>query len=166
MQITSAGADEMSAMNSAEGEVKNYGYYSTFPLLVNVQGQPVYLSVLKDNAGLIKMYAMVDASDYQKVVTVNADEGLEALRDKYISTSGNIILDGEDLEEKTITVADIQFYMVDNETRAYITDTQNNRYKITLTSENENILAFIKPQDRIKIAYVYHEDVSLIQTIE
>ena len=166
MQITSAGADEMSAMNSAEGEVKNYGYYSTFPLLVNVQGQPVYLSALKDNAGLIKMYAMVDASDYQKVVTVNADEGLEALRDKYISTSGNIILDGEDLEEKTITVADIQFYMVDNETRAYITDTQNNRYKITLTSENENILAFIKPQDRIKIAYVYHEDVSLIQTIE
>ena len=77
-----------------------------------------------------------------------------------------LVLDGEDLEEKTITVADIQFYMVDNETRAYITDTQNNRYKITLTSENENILAFIKPQDRIKIAYVYHEDVSLIQTIE
>lgn len=166
MQITSAGADEMSAMKSAEGEVKNYGYYSTFPLLVNVQGQPVYLSALKDNAGLIKMYAMVDASDYQKVVTVNADEGLEALRDKYISTSGNIILDGEDLEEKTITVADIQFYMVDNETRAYITDTQNNRYKITLTSENENILAFVKPQDRIKIAYIYYEDVSLIQTID
>ena len=60
-------------MKSAEGEVKNYGYDATFPLLVNVGGHPVYLISLKDSGGLIKQYAMVDAKDYQKVSVYSAD---------------------------------------------------------------------------------------------
>lgn len=165
MKITSAGADEFSAMNSAEGEVKNYGYYSTFPLLVSVQGNPVYLVALKDNAGLIKMYAMVDAVDYQKVVTVSADEGLESLRKKFITASGNMVSASDETKSATITVQEIQFYMIDNETKAYITDDQGHKYKAVLTNDNENVLAFVKSQDIIKITYVPKEDVSLIETI-
>ncbi|MCI5773887.1 MAG: hypothetical protein MR210_04925 [Erysipelotrichaceae bacterium] len=166
MRINSAGADERSAMNSAEGEVKNYGYYSTFPLLVSVQGKPVYLVALKDNAGLIKMYAMVDAVDYQKVVTVNVDEGLEALRKKFINASGSATIEVNETKTKTIIVKDVQFFMVNNETRAYITDVQDQRYKMTLTNDNENALAFIKPQDVIKITYQPQDDVSIIKSIE
>ena len=43
MKIATAGANETSAMKSAEAEVKNYGYQSTFPLLINLNGNPVYL---------------------------------------------------------------------------------------------------------------------------
>ena len=78
MKIATAGANEISAMKSAQSEVKNYGYESTFPLLINIKGNPVYLMSLKDN-GLIKMYATVSAVDYQKVATVSSDEGLDAL---------------------------------------------------------------------------------------
>ena len=40
-----------SAMESAEGQVQNLRYQATFPLLINVGGQPTYFMALKDNAG-------------------------------------------------------------------------------------------------------------------
>ncbi len=62
-----AGATEQSAMASAEGQVQNLRYTSTFPLLINVSGQPTYFMSLKDSAGLVKMYAMLDIQRYQNV---------------------------------------------------------------------------------------------------
>lgn len=52
------GAIEDSAMSSAEGKVQNLGYRSTFPLLLNIDGEATYFMALKDAAGLVKMYAM------------------------------------------------------------------------------------------------------------
>jgi len=62
-----AGATEESAMRSAEGQVQHLQYDATFPLLINVDGQPTYFMALKDAAGLVKMYAMVDIQRYQNV---------------------------------------------------------------------------------------------------
>ncbi|WP_251197208.1 Tat pathway signal sequence [Anaerotardibacter muris] len=62
-----AGATEESAMHSAEGQVQHLKYDATFPLLLNVDGQPTYFMALKDDAGLVKMYAMVDIQRYQNV---------------------------------------------------------------------------------------------------
>ena len=64
-----AGATEDSAMASAEGQVQNLGYRATFPLLLNVAGQPTYFISLKDDAGLVKMYAMINVEQYQTVAT-------------------------------------------------------------------------------------------------
>lgn len=61
------GAEEYSAMNSAEGQVQNLGYVSTFPLLLNVADEPTYFMALKDGAGLVKKYAMVNIKKYQNV---------------------------------------------------------------------------------------------------
>ncbi|MGI6217560.1 MAG: Tat pathway signal sequence [Coriobacteriales bacterium] len=62
-----SGATELSAMNSAEGQVQNLRYSATFPLLLNINGQPTYFMALKDSAGLVKKYAMVDIQRYQNV---------------------------------------------------------------------------------------------------
>ena len=64
-----AGAEEYSAMDSAEGVVQHLGYRATFPLLMNVDGQPTYFMSLKDNAALVKMYAMVNVQNYNVVAT-------------------------------------------------------------------------------------------------
>lgn len=61
------GAEEYSAMNSAQGQVQNLGYVSTFPLLLNVANEPTYFMALKDDAGLVKKYAMVNIKKYQNV---------------------------------------------------------------------------------------------------
>lgn len=61
------GATETSAMSSAEGQVQNLKYVATFPLLLNVSGEPTYFVALKDAAGLVKKYAMVNVQKYQLV---------------------------------------------------------------------------------------------------
>lgn len=65
------GAEEYSAMSSAQGQVQHLGYTATFPLLLNVSGEPTYFMALKDSAGLVKMYAMVNISKYQNVAIGN-----------------------------------------------------------------------------------------------
>ncbi len=67
-------AEESSAMESAEGEVQEKGYKSTFPLLLNIDGKPTYFLSLKDNAGLIKLYSFIDAQNYQNVSIGNTVE--------------------------------------------------------------------------------------------
>lgn len=83
-----AGATEASAMNSAEGQVQQMQYVATFPLLLNVEGQPTYFMALKDNAGLVKMYAMVDIQRYQNVAVGNTLEETERNYDNLLRQNG------------------------------------------------------------------------------
>ncbi|MBE6804655.1 MAG: CvpA family protein [Ruminococcaceae bacterium] len=55
-----AGALEETARTSAQGKVQQYGYTATFPILLNVSGEPTYFMALKDSSQLVKMYAMVN----------------------------------------------------------------------------------------------------------
>ena len=54
------GALEETARTSAQGKVQQYGYRATFPILLNVSGEPTYFMALKDSSELVKMYAMVN----------------------------------------------------------------------------------------------------------
>ena len=77
-----AGATEESAMASAEGQVQNLRYTSTYPLLLNVAGQPTYFMALKDGAGLVKMFAMINVEEYQSVATGNS---VAACQENYLA---------------------------------------------------------------------------------
>lgn len=66
-----AGANERAGMNSAQGAVQQYSYVATFPLLLNISGEPSYFMALKDASQLVKMYAMVNVSQYQ-IVAIGA----------------------------------------------------------------------------------------------
>lgn len=73
-------ADENSAMKSAEGVVQQMGYQSTFPILINLNDRPYYLSSMKDDSGLVRSYALVDAQNYQDVIIEpTIDKVLETL---------------------------------------------------------------------------------------
>lgn len=61
------GAKESSAQQSAQGAVQQYSYAATFPLLLNVGGQPTYFMSLKDASSLVKMYALVNVEQYSTV---------------------------------------------------------------------------------------------------
>ena len=58
-----SGATEMAAQSSAEGKVQQFGYRASFPMIINLDGQPTYFMTLKVNAGLIKQYAFVSVSN-------------------------------------------------------------------------------------------------------
>ena len=59
-----SGATEQSAQKSAEGKVQQFGYYASWPIIVNVNGTPSYFMTLKDDEGLLKQYAYVSVKDY------------------------------------------------------------------------------------------------------
>ncbi|MBQ8600313.1 MAG: CvpA family protein [Clostridia bacterium] len=73
------GAEEYSAMNSAQGQVQEMRYTSTFPLLLNIANEPTYFVALKDASELVKMYAMVNVRQYQIVVAADTVEECEQL---------------------------------------------------------------------------------------
>jgi hypothetical protein len=72
------GAEEYSAMGSAEGQIQEKGYTATFPILLNVAEKPSYFISLKDNVGLVKAYAFVSVENYQVVGVSDTIEGAKA----------------------------------------------------------------------------------------
>lgn len=83
-----AGAEEYSAMNSAQGQVQEMRYTATFPLLLNVNGEPTYFMALKDASNLVKMYAMVNVEQYQIVVAADSVAECERLYIEKLSKTG------------------------------------------------------------------------------
>lgn len=82
------GAEEYSAMASAEGQVQHLGYKAVFPLLLNISNEPTYLIALKDGAGLVKKYAMVNIQKYQNVAIGDTVAECEKEYIKLLKTSG------------------------------------------------------------------------------
>ena len=159
--ITCAGADEFSAMASAEGEVQEKGYKASFPSLILMNDKPTYIMVLKDNSGLVKMYAAVDVEQYNKVATAfTQDECLEkyealmkgsitqeqatadtqADADKSESSSSGDKPDTAAFEEKTITIKKIQTIDQKGNTWIYIVDSENHIYKALYTDVIDMLL--------------------------
>lgn len=59
-----SGATEYAAQKSAEGKVQEKGFTTSLPIPYVVNNIPTYVMTLKDDGGLVKMYAMVSIRDY------------------------------------------------------------------------------------------------------
>ncbi len=95
------GAEEYSAMNSAQGQVQEMRYTATFPLLLNIAEEPTYFVALKDAAELVKMYAMVNVQQYQIVVAADTVEECERLYVAKLAENGLLEEVPEDLSGHT-----------------------------------------------------------------
>lgn len=151
-----AGAEEFSAMNSAEGVVQHLNYSATFPLLLNISNQPTYFMALKDYAGLVKMYAMVNVQQYQIVATGASVEECQEnyyklLRQNKLDTGETPILPADE-ETATGTVTALRSAVIDGTTMYYVTlDTGNTVYCISAGVVEKVIL--LNVGDRITITY-------------
>ena len=152
------GAEEYSAMNSAEGQVQEKGYVASFPSLINVSGKATYIMVLKDNAGLVKLYALVNVENYAIVATGTTQT--EA-KEKYVDLlKQNGIIDKipdieepstENTKEIDIEVAKIQVYTVNGESVFYFTAIDGQIYKQSIASDERVII--VKEGDKLKVKY-------------
>lgn len=68
-----SGAKEQSAMSVAQGKVKDKAYVASFPLLINVSGEPTYFMALKDNDQINQQFAMVNVKNFNKLFVVGDD---------------------------------------------------------------------------------------------
>lgn len=158
-----AGAEEYSAMEAAEGQVQHLGYKASFPSIINVGGQPTYIMVLKDNGGLVKLYAMVHVSQYSLVSTGTTEK--EALQEykKLLKTSGIKSENQDDLEnnetfKNEVIIEDIRFINDGEETIVYISGNDKKVYKQSFSSNEDLIL--LRIGDTILVEY-YNKDDSI-----
>lgn len=158
------GAEEYSAMASAEGAVQQMKYTSTFPLLINLQNKPTYLMSLKDKAGLVKMYAFVDATDYQKVVVTDSSLGINVAAENYLKKITSTYETGTK-KETQITIAWIDKAYISGETYYFIEDIAGQKYKINIKT-NENKVPFLKQGDTVNIKYTTQSDIISITNID
>jgi len=158
------GAEEYSAMASAEGQVQQMKYISSFPLLINLNNRPTYLMSLKDNAGLVKMYAFVDVADYQKVVVTDSTLGINSAAANYLSNA-NLSVSGDANKVKNIIIKSITNVVIDNNTYYYIIDTDNKKYRVSV-KVNDKLLPFLKVNDKVEVSYFRENDVIEITTIK
>ncbi|MEG1751277.1 MAG: Tat pathway signal sequence [Raoultibacter sp.] len=123
-----AGATEASAMGSAEGQVQNLRYKATFPLLLNINGQPTYFMALKDDAGLVKQYAMLDIQRYQNVAVGDTVAACQKSYKTLLATNGVINeAEGAGAEEITGVIKNITQAVVEGNSHFYLTLVDNTR---------------------------------------
>ncbi|MBE5925292.1 MAG: hypothetical protein E7271_12695 [Lachnospiraceae bacterium] len=153
-----SGAEEFSAMASAEGEVQEKNYSASFPSLINVDGTPTYIMVMVDNGGLVKMYAMVNVEQYNLVATGESQSEVFAKYRKLLKSEGvgkKKAADPEQEEdvvaEESFIVKDIQYVTMNGETYVYIKDDKGNAYKQQF-AEDESII-LISVGDLIKVTF-------------
>ena len=123
-----AGAEEFSAMGSAEGQVQQMRYNATFPLLLNIAEQPTYFMALKDASSLVKMYAMVNVSQYQIVATGSSVMECETNYRAMLAKNGLIdeteteVAPAEtaELHELSGVIEDIRSAVIDGNTYFYL----------------------------------------------
>jgi len=145
-----AGADEKSAMIAAEGEVQEKNYQASFPSLININGHPTYIMVLKDSGGLVKLYAAVNVEQYNLVTTATTQAECIA---KY-----NALLGVEDIDEEQDTVettkikiASIKYIDINGNTYIYLIDNDENIYKAK-ASEHEKML-LLNVNDEVELQH-------------
>jgi hypothetical protein len=147
------GAEEHSAMAAAEGEVQEKNYVASFPSLVNISGQATYIMVLKDAAGLVKLYALVNVENYSIVATGTTQADAMSAYKKLLRQSDIEIGDPE--LSIDVTVKDVRIAMVSNVATVYITADDSSVFKGYL--EADEALILIQSGDKIKINYAKSE---------
>ncbi len=137
---TAPGATEQAARASAMGVVQDLGYTATFPLLLNIAGEPTYFIPLKDAANLVKTYAMVNVARYDIVAigdTVPACERkyIQMLSDKGITTP-------EELPQTEVTgrVAEIRTAVMDGNSVYFIRLSGNDVFYAVSAAQNRDVV--------------------------
>ncbi len=146
-----AGAEEYSARSSAEGVVQQYEYTSTFPLLLNISGQPTYFMALKDDAQLVKMYAMVNVQQYQIVATGSTVAECEA---NYLRLLGenNVVEEAvPSTSEVKGLIDDIRFAVMDGNTHAFISLRSDDAYYVVSVADSP-IAAILNVGDKVSLS--------------
>ena len=137
------GAEEYSAMGAAQGEVQEKGYVASFPSLINVEGEATYIMVLKDENGLVKLYALVNVENYSIVATGDSQT---TAKQAYIQELANrgVIREEEipapEAKSAEVTVTAVRLATVSGETVVYVTAEDGVVYRGNLAADESLIL--------------------------
>ena len=155
------GATEAAAQASAEGVVQDLGYTATFPLLINVAGQPTYFIPLQDNTLLVKSYAMVNVAQYQLVATGSTVAQCEQQYIRMLTDKG--LTEEEEVPQTTAqgVVAEIRSAVLNGNTYYYVRLEEENVFYSLSAVENPTAV-ILNVGDQVTIEHEMAEDTTAI----
>jgi len=160
-----SGAKETSAQNSAEDLVQQYEYLASFPLLLNIDGEPTYFMSLKGDSNLVKGYAMVNVGDVNIDATATTLTGcIENYVAALAQNNIKVDVDTDDIQEATddgengeavvskdieVTgaITDIRTAVINGESVYYIKLDSSDSYYSVKASDAENVIIANKGDD-------------------
>ena len=154
------GAIEDSAMSSAEGQVQNLGYRATFPLLLNIADEPTYFMALKDGAGLVKKYAMVNVQKYQWVAIGDTISECKKNYTALLNTNGIVSENTELFKEVSGEIELISPVVIEGTTHYYICLKGKDEIFDVNIGETD-LLDVIRYAEGDKVKFVYEEGMGL-----
>lgn len=155
------GATEAAAQASAEGVVQDLGYTATFPLLINVAGQPTYFIPLQDNTLLVKSYAMVNVAQYQLVATGSTVAQCEQQYIRMLTDKG--LTEEEEVPQTTAqgVVAEIRSAVLNGNTYYYVRLEEENVF-YSLSAVDNPTAVILNVGDQVTIEHEMAEDTTAI----
>ena len=167
------GGTEYSAQQAAEGRVKDLGYTATFPLLLNIGGEPTYFLSLKDDSNIVQQYALINVAQYnnnkmgatgtdlgeclKKYVDALEESGIkvdidtDAVVDPSTSTTPNDE-PAKELLTASGVIADIRTAVMGGESYYYIKLDSNAAYFSVAASKDETVVILNKG-DSVTVSY-------------
>lgn len=161
------GATESSAMSSAEGQVQNLKYSATFPLLLNISGEPTYFVALKDDAGLVKKYAMVNVQKYQIVAIGDSVSSCQDSYQELLLSNGVKEAEKDTRKEEKIsgTVEKIAQAVIEGTSHYYLMlEGSDEIYDVSVADFLEVVK--LEVGDSVSLKYKDNEDSKLVTDLE
>lgn len=149
-----SGAKETSAQESAEGLVQQYEYEASFPLLLNIDGEPTYFLSLKDSSKLVKGYAMINVGQYSIGATgTTLTSCMETYVAELAKNNIKVSIDTDNIKDDTTddntqsadkkvtgTVTDIRTAVIGGESVYYIKLSSSESYYSVKAADFERIV--------------------------
>lgn len=149
-----SGAKETSAQESAEGLVQQYEYEASFPLLLNIDGEPTYFLSLKDSSKLVKGYAMINVGQYSIGATgTTLTSCMESYVAELAKNNIRVSIDTDNIKDDTTdgnaqtadkkvtgTVTDIRTAVIGGESVYYIKLSSSENYYSVKAADFESIV--------------------------
>ena len=157
------GATENAAKGSAQSVVQDLGYQATFPLLLNIAGEPTYFIPLKGQDNLVKMYAMVNVAQYQVVATATTVAQCEQAYVRLLSDKG--ITQAQEVPQTTAegTVAEIRSAVLNGNTYYYVRLDGEEVFYALSAAQNE-LAVILNVGDKVTIEHAEAQDGGSILT--
>jgi len=154
---TAPGATEEAAMLSAQGVVQDLGYVATFPILLNIAGEPTYFIPLKDATNLVKTYAMVNVAQYQIVATGTT---VTAAEEEYIRLLGDRgLVIPEALPQTTVSgvIEELRSAVLDGNTYYFIR-LKGEKVFYSVSAADNNVAVILNVGDSVTIEHAPLEE--------
>ncbi len=156
---TAPGATEEAAQASAEGVVQDLGYTATFPILLNISGEPTYFIPMKDAANLVKTYAMVNVARYDVVATGATVTAAEAEYVRLLGDRGITLPNALPQTSTSGVIDEIRSAVLDGNTYYFIR-LRGEEVFYSISAVNQNLVVIMDVGDRVKIEYAPTDEAS------